>query len=170
MTGEGSPVPVERWNNPFKMVCVSFEKSSGTNGGAASTGAWTKYAINTLDKDGIGGVLDPNSNTNRIRVPNGIYVVAQAWFFSTGPSRMTWRLYNNTTGQELLRGSVANGSSGTAMSGTLPLWTPFTVTVQSDLEVDYYARSSVDGADLGASQVATGGNERYGFLALLKIG
>jgi hypothetical protein len=142
---------------PF-YVKVSDQKTSGTNGGNFTSGAWQTRTINTEDSD------DQNIasiSSNQITLEAGTYTC-----FISAPGTLVGlhkaRLYDTTGGGVVL---LLGQNAGTDTSGTLIntdnslICGQFTLTIQSVLEVQH--RCSNTNANGFGSACSFGVNEVY---------
>lgn len=84
---------------------------SNGHGGTMNAGAWQIRAINDIKQNTIGLQL----NSNRIILPSGRYYV-RGWAACNGVSMNAVRLYNQTTGRDLLVGESVFGNRNFTLS------------------------------------------------------
>lgn len=139
-------------------VIIEDQKTSGTAGGSATTGAWTKRDLNTL-------VRNNNSiatlSSSEFTLPAGTYyLTAQSpFFYMRGINRL--RLFNVTDNSEtkLGRNAWSDGNSGPDRENLFDasLNAVFTISGTKTLRIEYYVASTSGGtSSLGvASSLGT---------------
>jgi len=118
----------------------SDKKDQNTGGGDTVATTLTTRVLNTEDADvgGIGSV-----GTNKITIPAGTYYIhARSPFVNCGYCRIA--LYNETTGPGIIQWGnnclAANGYNGFAVAEVKGY---FTVAVETEISIKYYAQSAV---------------------------
>ena len=147
-----------------KCAIIQYQKTSGTDGGSAATGAFTKYPLNTI-------VSDPNSITslssNQVTLAAGTYIVI-ADIFMYEMARVQLRLQNVTDSTTAALGVNQFIANGTNTSSNAMLYGLVTITGSKTFELQYRAGNSQGGNDLGIAN--SYGTEVYGNLTVTKIG
>jgi len=145
-----------------KIATLSDTKASGTAGGTATAGAWTKHVLTTeVDASSI-TTLDTGASTF---VPiAGTYLVQIVMAFGqTDGSRC--RLYNTTQASEVAR-SIQVKLSG---EGLVSLSSTFIADGVDAYEVQWYCTTSHTTNGLGAPLTVAGETEKYLEVVLTKI-
>lgn len=149
------------------IVTVAYQVASGTTGGTATTGAWTKYAINTIIQNDLNIAA---ISSNQFILPAGTYLCigGGVTFSRTGTSQA--RLRNVTDGSTLVLSVDANTQNAVNEIANFAefLIQKFTIGANKTLEIDYWANATAGTHDLGFS-ASTGGNSQYGYISLQKI-
>lgn len=139
-------------------VIIEDQKTSGTAGGSATTGAWTKRDLNTL-------VRNNNSiatlSSSEFTLPAGTYyLTAQSpFYYMRGVNRL--RLFNVTDNSEtkLGRNAWSDGNSGPDRENLFDasLNAVFTISGTKTLRIEYYVAAASGGtSSLGvASSLGT---------------
>ncbi|MEO8608920.1 MAG: hypothetical protein ABI690_13595 [Chloroflexota bacterium] len=139
-------------------VVVQDQKTSGTSGGTTAAGAWTTHVLNTevVDTGNIASVA-----SNQVTLEPGNYTAE--WMMSAGANITGHRsrLRNITAGATLGLGIGANNA---AMNGGL---IQFTLTVQSAIELQYWANTA--GANGLGLAVSTGDVEVYAVVKFTRL-
>ncbi len=164
-------------NKKFSVLAVagrtprakfSYAQTSGTGGGNATTGAWTKYPLTEeSDPDAIATVA-----SNVITLAAGTYIArgCAAFAISNGSVLANLRL-RETTGSTTVGIGVPGAASDGGVDSTtvvLPDTKPFTTDGTKTYELQYYATASVGTPTLGTPS-SSGENEQYGSLTIEKI-
>lgn len=143
-------------------VKVSDEKTSGTDGGSFTAGAWRTRDINTENDD------DQNIcaiSTNQITLSKGTYyceIKTPAYLSRRHKSR----LYNVTDAATLLLGSSEYSQDLASTSSIIK--GRFTIDSTKDIEIQHQCQTSISGNGFGASS-GFGVNEIYTIAALWRI-
>ena len=147
------------------LVLARDEKTSGTNGGTFTSGAWRTRDLNTI-------VSDAGSHaslaTNQITLDAGVYeyeIEAPAFRCNSHQAR----LYNITDAAVVSVGSVAYADSGADGSSNLAKVSGrFTIAASKAFEVQH--QCSTTAADTGFGQPASFGTEVYTVARFWKVG
>ena len=147
---------------PAPYIKVSNTQTSGTNGGAASTGSWQTMPLNSKDND---TASIATLSTNQITLPAGTYLVrASSPFVQVGNAQI--RLYNQTASAVLVNGqTVFMYTSNSGNCATLE--GQFTLSASSNLVLQYQVGTHVNTADLG--EAGGYGPEVYAMVTFTKI-
>lgn len=135
----------------FEIVNYArIKQRTNGHGGTFVAGAWQIRAMNTIDQNAIGAVL----NSNRILLPAGVYYI-RGWAACNGVSTNALRLYNQTTRKTLLEGEAIFGNAifvrGQEPGNTLtPIEGYFEVTTQSALVLQHKCLTTKDVYGFGA--------------------
>lgn len=129
---------------------VRIKQRTNGHGGTFAAGAWQIRAINTIDQNLIGAVI----NSNRIILPAGIYYV-RGWAACNGVSTNALRLYSQTTRKTLLEGEAVFGNAvfvrGQEPGNNLtPIEGYIEVTTQSALVLQHKCLMTKDTYGFGA--------------------
>ncbi len=147
-----------------QRLIVVDEKTSGTNGGSISTGAWRTRDLNTVDVNTITGA---SLAANQVTLPAGTY---RAWFITSAvdSNQNQSRMYDITNSSTLVLGLTAadnagqrNGSNSTGV-GT------FTLAATTAIELQHRFNYS-NGYSWHLGRSASFGPERYVFVEIEKI-
>lgn len=148
-------------------VIIEDQKSSGTQGGTATLGAWTARTLNTLvyNKNTLASL-----SSNQFTLPAGTYFISAASPFYNNESAMRIRLYNVTDASSVL------GRNAAAQAGDSPnrpnqidavLNTVVTITGTKSFRIEYYTTNSETTSGLG---LASGlGTEVYTQVIIWKL-
>lgn len=146
------------------FIQFQYQQPSGTVGGTAAAGAWTKYPLNTKVSDTAGHVS--TFTANQFILDAGTYIIINGHMVGTNTFHTTLRLRNTTGAATLVVGMSstrgANNGGDTEISGK------FTVAAAQTLELDYWAATATNTNDLGFP-ASSGEIEVYGTLDLLKV-
>ncbi len=148
-----------------EFILACDEKTSGTNGGTFTSGAWRTRDLNTL-------VSDVGSNaslaTNQITLEAGVYeyeIEATAFRCNSHQAR----LYNITDATVVSVGSVAYADSGAdGSSNSSKVFGRMVITASKAFEVQH--QCSTTAADTGFGQPASFGTEVYTVARFWKVG
>lgn len=129
---------------------VRIKQRTNGHGGTFAAGAWQIRALNTIDQNLVGAVL----NSNRIILPAGIYYV-RGWAACNGVSTNALRIYNQTTRRTLLEGDAVFGNAvftrGQEPGNNLtPIEGYIEVTTQSSLVLQHKCLRTRDTYGFGA--------------------
>ena len=136
---------------------VIDEKTSGTNGGAATASAWTTRTLNTerFDPDGIVSL-----SSNEFVLGAGTYIIKTESQFLNASSRT--RVYNATD-------ATVVGYSGTFRTG-LSLTTVYvSITTTKNFRLEYHVPTSGGSTDLGSASSVTSVPEIYSLVSIWKV-
>lgn len=151
-------------------LTVSYQQTSGTNGGTATTGARQLYPMNTTVTNTIPGASH-NTTTKRVTLPAGNYrVEATAAFFDCGACGIY--LYNVTDAADVSGPSRSSGNASSAVhSGDHAFQSGFfTLGASKTLELQYAVAATKTGSGLGVAVSDPGGAvEEYGQATFTKI-
>lgn len=128
------------------IVQVRDEKASGSGGGTAATGAWTKHTINTESID-TGNKCAIASSV--ITLQPGTYEIA-GWATFWAVANVRLRLQNTSDATTAALGGSAYFQAGGSASGIAPISGRFTITTAKNFEVQYYASGTTSTSDLGS--------------------
>ncbi len=150
-------------------VIIEDQKSSGTVGGTATTGAWTKRTLNTLARNN--GTI-ASLASDEFTLPAGTYyVTAQSpFYYMTGVNRI--RLYNVTDASVTKLGRNAWSSGGNSPDRPnlidASLNASFTISDSKTFRIEYYVASTLGGSSsLGVASSL--GTEIYTTASIWKL-
>ena len=150
--------------NSTALAIFRDEKTSGTNGGAATINAWTKRTLNTTLVNNIAACSIASSV---VTLTAGTYfVTASSTFYRTDVSQI--KLRNTTAGSDIVLGMTAFGNSavaGGAVQSDLQGY--FTLTGSTNIEMQYYVGATNSSNDLGQS--GTFGTNIYSTLTIQQV-
>jgi hypothetical protein len=134
--------------NSTAVAIFEQQTPASTNGGTATTLAWTKRTLNTTV---LNQITDCSIASSVITLTAGSYFVSGfASFYRTDVSQV--RLRNTTAGADLVLGMSAFSNSAVAGGQvTSNLLGYFTLTASTNIELQYYVGASNAGNDLGVS-------------------
>lgn len=154
------------------VLIISDEKAQNTSGGTFTSGAWQKRDLNAISINTIAGA---SLFDDVITLPIGNYEVefiAPASSDSTGIDLHQARLEDTTTGPTTLvtGASVSNiqGASGNRASNNSVGIGYFTLSVQSDIELQHRCAVSSAGAN-GFGSAANFGTEVYAQIKITQV-
>ena len=150
--------------NSTAVAIFRDEKTSGTNGGTGSTGAWTKRTLNATV---VNNVAACSIASSVVTLTAGTYLVtASAPFYRTNSSQI--KLRNTTAGSDLVLGMIAFGNSAVA-GGVVNSYLQgyFTLTGSTNIEMQYWITATNASNDLGQS--GGFGTEVYATLAIQQV-
>lgn len=158
---------------PFaaQLIHVQDQKSSGTDGGTFTSGAWRTRDLNTALTNEITGA---SLASNQITLPAGTYYVeASAPVYSGGSalSNHQAKLYDTTGAADLILGTseiVVQGAASTGSSGRSYISGRFTLSVESDIEVQHQCAVTANNNGFGAG--AGLGTEVFTDIKIWKVG
>lgn len=137
---------------------------SSSFGGAGTTAAWTKRALDTEEINTITGAVFDNAN-DEIDLPAGTYDIDCYCTQWKGDSVGT-RLYNTTDGAAILYGGHGYAENAANYSSVvLPLKGRFTLAAAKTIELQYYMSST---GELGNGP-AGGGSTRAVFIRITEV-
>lgn len=146
------------------ILHIQDQRSSGTNGGAATTGSWETRTLNTEVTDDIGSTL----SSNQFTLPAGKYLIrASAPAFSCSQHQI--RLQNITDATTALLGTVectnpgaGDGISRSELNGVL------TIAATKTFEIQH--RVAATKATNGYGIASSWGTEIYTEVLIERIG
>lgn len=159
-----NPVSGGTGTNP-SYVLLQYVVAAGTNGGSATTGAWTTRPINTevIDVDNICTLA-----ANVITLSAGTYDM-DGWSAHFLGQQSQIRLRNTTAGTTLRLGpSTFLTSTAPGQEDLLPIAGRFTVAAAQNLELQYNVVANSVGNGLGVAR-NQGENETYAQLEFWKV-
>ena len=150
--------------NSTAIAIFQDQKTSGTNGGTGTNGAWTKRTFNTTV---VNNITACSIATSVITLTAGSYrITASAPFYRTGVSQI--KLRNTTAGSDIQLGMTAFGNNAVA-GGVVNSYLDsyFTLTGSTNIELQYYIVSTTGTNDLGQS--GGFGTEVYATLTIQQV-
>lgn len=167
------PAKLSTEAKPFssQLFHAQDQKSSGTDGGTFTAGDWRTRDINTTVTNEITGA---SLASNQITLPAGTYYIeARSPVYSGGSalSNHQARLRDITGSSDLLLGSseiVIQGAASTGSSGRSYISGRFTLSVESDLEIQH--RCTVTASNNGFGAGAGFGTEVFTDVKIWKVG
>lgn len=148
------------------LLHVQDQKTSGTNGGTFTSGAWRTRDLNTTLTNEISGA---SLGSNVITLPAGTYfVIGRAPAF--GVSRHSIRLYNTTDGAALLYGAPAYEASSTDY-GYSHITGRFTIAGSKNITLQHICQGTVssNGFGVAVGSIISVPNEVYSDLMIWKV-
>lgn len=162
----GSRWRVRKTANPLAVesahivetVNLRDEKSSGTDGGTATTTTWTDSTINTLDNPNGYGWISLSSNQFTLK-PGTYEIIAWKTFYRTDGAEI--RLYS-VTGSAVSQQGNPVISNNSASTGSVKSTVEKSLTISGDttFKIQYYVETSNSGHDLGRA-MSLGTDEIY---------
>lgn len=145
-------------------VCLTYELSSGTDGGTFTNGSWVTRPLNVTRRNQNSALVSLNSNV--IRLAAGTYR-CRFWATANQVDGHVARLYNSTQSTELIVGCAARADT-TSGNNTASFGEGyFTVADSQDLILQHYAKATNNGDGMGRA-AATGSNEVYACIEFWK--
>ena len=149
---------------PYPMVIVQDEKSSGTDGGTFTSGAWQQRTLNTVSTNTITGA---SLSSNQITLPAGTYYAKwsapafdvsehQTRFVSTPTATIT--LYG-TSELASAADSITTRSEGTAI---------FTIAAETDFQLEHRCAATASNDGFGNSN-SFGNTQVYSIVEIWKV-
>jgi len=155
---------VPSWSAPASTgasyAVFADEKTSGTNGGTATNGAFRTRDLNTSRVNGITGA---SLASNQITLPAGTYQI-QAYATSTESGNTQTRFYNITDSTVAIVGItnyVANAGGITTLGGSV------VITGNKVFELQHRVGTTVAGNGFGVA--ASWGTECYSYVIIAKV-
>ena len=150
--------PDKKADGNFINTRISVQEKwlANTNGGVATINAWTKRNFNFIEENTIPTAI-VDCVTNIISLPVGIYdiyaeqALSQCWLLG--------RLYDITASATLL--NFTNCENNHQSGDIITCNGRFEITQQTDLEIHYYAKTTLGNQDLGCPGNVTGHLEQY---------
>lgn len=148
-----------------KYALLRDEKSSGTQGGTFTSGAWRTRDLNTEAVDAIGITL----SSNQFTLPAGTYR-----FSASAPARIVnghkIRLQNITDVSTVLFGEVAFTSAASDASNTRSrMEGQFTIAASKTFEIQHRCATTRGADGFGSADGAIGDIEVYASIELVKV-
>lgn len=152
-------------SNSITYATFVDQKTSGTDGGTATGGAWATRTLNTTVNNSI---TSCSLSSNQISLPAGTYKV-----FAGTPGQQIGtfqcRLYNVTDSSVAVLGLNAKQDSSNDTTAMAILTGNFTITGTKTFELQMYPQSTKNQNGFG-SQTGNGSSERYSFISIEKVG
>lgn len=149
-----------------QAMVVSDQKSSGTHGGASTSGVQTR-TLNTVESNTISGA---SLTSNQVTLPAGTYSVIGIVPAGNVSSHRA-RLYNATDSANIILGSSENATNG-AVSDLVDtnsiIVGRFTLAASKAIEVRHYTAQAESTWGLGNAVSEAGVNEVYTRLFITK--
>jgi len=156
----------EKANGAFEGTFINVQENlaQNTDGGSASTGGFKKRNLTTINKNTI-PTAKLNTTAEKITLPRGIYDA----HITQAISRIdaTGRLYDTTGTVSLLR--FTQNDNGNQQGNSLICVGRFELTQLSDIEIQYYAVTSIGTTDLGEPLNIAGLQEQYLQATFIKV-
>lgn len=153
------------WLVPTKLLHVRDEKTDGTQGGTATSGAWRTRDLNTTLTNEI---LGASLASNQISLPAGTYYIeARAPAFRTNGHKA--RLQNVTDTTTILLGSNALSSGGADNQSDSWVVGRFTLAAAKTLELQHQVESTQSSAGFGDNDGFAGVVEVYSDVRIWKL-
>lgn len=130
------------------LLHVRDEKSSGTNGGTFTAGAWRTHDLNTVATNEIGGA---GLASNQITLPAGDYEI-YAWGIGRAVNQFKYKLYDVTNAADLLIGS--NGYIDSGVPGQAPSVVAGRISLAAATAIELQGRCTVTASGGGFGQSA----------------
>jgi hypothetical protein len=161
------------FNVTHDWIIANDTRSSGTNGGGATSGAWRTRTLNTLASDDGGRA---SLGSNQLTLEAGTYI---GWInapvssgSSVAPGLHQARLQNITAGTTIWYGStqsiLTSSGVGTYETNSSVIYCIFTLATSSVLEVQHQVTTTTATTGFGAA-ATFGGTEQYTQAMFLRI-
>lgn len=149
-----------------KVLHVRDEKTSGTAGGAGTTGVWQKRDLNTVVVNEIAGA---SLASNEVTLPAGVYdLVGSVPGVSTSATRA--RLYNETDAALVLDGPNEKNDSSYGIGSRAFVRTRLVLTATKALSLRMRQQTAPGGSQEFGGAASFGVPEVYSDLYITKIG
>ena len=144
-------------------VIIQDKKSSGTVGGTATTGAWTKRTLNNLARNS--GSL-ATLTSDEFTLPAGTYYIDAVAPFYNNEGIMRIRLYNVTDASvvQVGRSAYANAGNSPDRPNQFDVWVSSVVTITGSkaFRIEYYTSGAASStSNLGFPSSISGVDEIY---------
>lgn len=160
----------------LESAVFEHQETNGTNGGTATTGAWTKRGLTTEVSNTI---TDSSFSSGQITLPPGTYFL-HGWqtLFATGNTQSRFKVVSGTATPTTITNAMAvvyNADSDGDIPGTRPGGTPvagvLTVTAEAVIEFQYWVNVSSGGTSgLGSpSSEPDGATEIYARVSVISL-
>jgi hypothetical protein len=155
--GGGVSTAVYHWEIPISTPGINY-----------STGAWTRFPLNTEQFSNITGAdIDITTNIGRVTLPAGTYKIS-SHAARDNQGHMHIRVYDITNSVTLINGQQQQGDGGVVShSATIFLSGVITLADSADIEFQYYTNNGTDETytvvDAGIPRVSA-------FMDITKIG
>jgi len=144
-------------------VKLSNTQSSGSNGGAGTTGSWQTIPLNTTDVDSSS---ISTLSGNQVSLPAGTYIFSGSEPFLDVNAAQT-RVYDVTDSTILAVGSTSNSPASSSMTSISVVSGEFTIAATKTISYQYQIMTHTSTADLGTAN--SFGNEVYGVITFIKV-
>ena len=150
----------------FQDVAIFCEsQASGTAGGATSTGSFIKRTLNTTI---VNNITSCTLTSSVVSLPAGTYLMyATAPFYQCNETKI--RLQNTTAATTIALGQNVYPDGATACSVTSNVFAATTLSVTSNIELQYRATTARATAGLGNAVNFASVNEIYSQLVIIRI-
>lgn len=149
-------------------ILIRDEKSSGTQGGTFTSGAWQTRDLNTVKVDETGNV---SLSSNQFTLPIGTYriwVYAPAFFCNTHKARLR-NITDSTTVDEGTSAKSNDDSSASETTQESVIKTQFTITSAKTFEVQHQCQTTTATNGFGVATSFATDNEIYTVVELQKV-
>lgn len=147
---------------------IRDEKTSGTDGGTFTSGAWRTRDLNTIVVSGTTGV---ELDSNQLTLPGGTYRIdarAPAHFVNTHKAR----LQNITDGTTVDEGSSEKSNDDTSQGESTQasiIRTQFTIATFKAFEIQHQCQTTTNTNGFGVATTFSTNNEIYTIVEILKV-
>ncbi len=149
------------------LLHVKDEKSSGTNGGTFTSGAWRKRDLNTVLTNEISGA---SVSSSVITLPDGEYfIMATCPTYSQGGMDTQHRLRNTSSSTTALKGTSQARAGSSDVTDQCIISGRFTATGTDNFELQGDTNSTNSNTGFGAP-ASTGIGEVYSDVKIWKVG
>lgn len=157
--------PLPGFGEVTETVRVQHQTSSGSGGGALTTGSWAKRTLNTIVENTAGDLLDLTSSVLTL-APGTYDARAYCSFFNGNGKRI--KLRDTDRGVDLVVGVNSRGNTAADTGEHAYLHGRFTIHVATAVELQYYNLTSTGSPSEGAA-ITTGDNEVLADLLLKRV-
>ena len=147
-----------------RLLHVRDEKASGTDGGTFTNGAWRTRDLNTVKTNEIAGA---SLAGNQLTLPAGSYYV-EALAPAQAVNCHKARLFNLTTGEELIMGTSEYGTTSGPVTKS-QITGRFVLAGQSVVLLEHMCQSTDTLNGFGIAAGFAGGSEVYSELKIWKV-
>jgi hypothetical protein len=169
LTADSSTATGLKWATPttsaLEVFAVHDAKTSGTDAGAFTSGAWRTRTLNTTLQNTMTGA---SLSSNQITLPAGtFYLQASAPAFQTSSNNLRW--YNITDSTSVATGtnSYALYTNDVMMNASLNC--TFTIAASKTFELQHYGAVTKNTSGFGVAG-GLGYSEIYAQLTIIKVG
>ena len=158
---------VPSWATPtapsIQTATFADEKTSGTNGGTFTSGAWRTRDLNTSVNNTITGA---SLSSNQITLPAGTYLI-HAFPVVNSVNRNQARFQNITDSTTTLTGNSQYNDSTNPIQTNAIVQGGFTIASQKVFELQHQAQSTV--ASVGFGYPGSFGTEVFAAITIIKV-
>jgi len=149
-----------------QILYARREETSGTTGGAATTGSLQTLAINTVVTNEISGA---SLSSNKVTLPAGTYrITGRSPFYRCNAGYM--QIYNVTDTAEIAQGNNFFSNSVDGDTNVGDVYGVVTLAGTKEISLRYRVTTNSGTSDLGTAKSFSGVKEIYGEIIIEKVG